>query len=141
MSDVSDRERPQRGSILSDLAPTLASLSLFVIACVTGFLLFYPAHVDFDPEADVSSGTVCTSVVSAGWPRANSSGISDGLDDVGRAPYDEAASACHTRRTTYVAGIAVLSVPASLLGCWLMVTAPRRRGSGIRVAARDSETG
>ena len=121
-------DQPVRPSIWSDLAPTLAWLGLFTIACVTGFLLLYPGHVNFeDPSEDSTSGTVCTSVVVAGWPRGDNSGVSDGLDDVGRADYTDAASACHTKRTAYVAGVAVLSVPASLLGCWLMVSAPRRR--------------
>ncbi|WP_134739654.1 hypothetical protein [Nocardioides sp. 503] len=138
---MSDPETPSPRSIWSDLAPTLAWLGLFTIGCVMAFLLLYPGRLDFDPEPGVASDTVCTSVVSAGRPRANASGISDGLDDLGRAPYDQAVAGCHTKRTAYVAGVAVLSVPASLLGCWLMVTAPRRRGLGAPAAASDSSNG
>jgi hypothetical protein len=124
---VTDSDQQPRPSIWSDLAPTLAWLGLFTIACVTGFLLLYPGQVNFEHDGDSTSGTVCTSVVVAGWPRGDASGVSDGLDDVGTAAYGDAASACHTKRTAYVAGVAVLSVPASWLGCWLMVSAPRRR--------------
>ena len=121
-------DQPARSSIWSDLAPTLAWLGLFVLVTVTGFLAFYPPHVTFESPRDGSrSQAVCTSVAVAGWPRSDSNGVSDGVDDPGQAGYDDEVAACHARRTGAVAGMAVLSAPVSLLGCWLMVSRPRRR--------------
>lgn len=118
----------QRPSIWSELAPTLAWLGLFVLACVIGFLLLYPGHVRFEsPDRDIPGDTVCSSVVVAGWPRTMSDDASRGVDDAGSADYDRATWACQSRRTTYVAGIAVLSMPVALLGCWLIASRPHRR--------------
>ncbi|MFB9312969.1 hypothetical protein [Nocardioides plantarum] len=128
---MTDSDQPTRPSIWSDLAPTLAWLALFVLATIIAFLAFYPPHVNFERDAaEPRSGTVCTSVAVAGWPHANASSVGDGVDDVGRAPgYDDAVSACQTRRTGAVALMAVLTVPISLTGCWLMVSRPRRRSA------------
>ncbi|WP_134767655.1 hypothetical protein [Nocardioides sp. 1609] len=127
---MTDADQPVRPGIWSGLAPTLVWTGLFLIACVTGFLLLYPPHVNFeDSDEDAVSGTVCSSVVSVGRPRGDSSTVSRGVDDVGTADYAEAEAACDGRRTGAVAAVAVLSVPASLSGCWLIVTRSRRAAS------------
>ncbi|WP_137291817.1 hypothetical protein [Nocardioides dongxiaopingii] len=124
---MSDAEQPTRPGIWSDLAPTLVWMGLFLMVCVMGFLLLYPPHVNFeDRSEDSASGTVCSSVVSVGRPRADSSTVSRGVDDLGRAGYDEAEAACDGRRTGAVAAVAVLAVPTSLSGCWLMIARSRR---------------
>jgi hypothetical protein len=121
---------------MDDRADGTRSISWWLLLCLgiasvvlMAVLAFVPTTVHQIVDDDDHPGytTVCSSVVAAGWPRDLGTGddriVARGIlsTDTSEPPYE----ICQTRRSLFVAGMAVLAVPASSL-IYLAASRPRR---------------